>query len=162
MYAWTHVLRNTGSPPLSRKRGAERREREGDREPGEPRRGTPNRSKVAWFKPSDKRVPRIAIPTERAPPDFIDNFETYANKLSVACIKVAFDGLRVDFTLILLPASSWFFLHPLGSLIAEPSLKSLGGSGLEAGTSALLKNCKLLTEDLSDNALKCLSQLPLT
>jgi protein SSD1 len=45
------------------------------------------RPKIVWFKPTDKRVPLIAIPTEQAPPDFVQNSEGYADKLFVACIK---------------------------------------------------------------------------
>ena len=67
------------------KQEAERREREGDRG-DEPRRPI-ERPKIVWFKPTDKRVPLIAIPTEQAPPDFVQNSEAYANKLFVACIK---------------------------------------------------------------------------
>ena len=68
------------------KQEAERREREGDR--GEDTKAQPiERPKIVWFKPTDKRVPLIAIPTEQAPPDFVQNSEAYANKLFVACIK---------------------------------------------------------------------------
>ena len=67
------------------KQEAERREREGDKG-DEPRRPI-ERPKIVWFKPTDKRVPLIAIPTEQAPPDFVQNSEAYANKLFVACIK---------------------------------------------------------------------------
>ncbi|KAM9886944.1 hypothetical protein OXX79_013923, partial [Metschnikowia pulcherrima] len=48
---------------------------------------TPKAPKIVWFKPTDKRVPLIAIPTEQAPRDFVDNHEKYADQLFIASIK---------------------------------------------------------------------------
>ncbi|CAG8725805.1 4488_t:CDS:2, partial [Acaulospora morrowiae] len=45
------------------------------------------RPKIVWFKPTDKRVPLIAIPTEQAPQDFVENHQSYSQQLFVACIK---------------------------------------------------------------------------
>lgn len=59
--------------------------------------------KIAWFKPTDKKVPLIAIPTELAPKDFVENADSYADKLFVASIKRW-------------PITS---LHPFGILAAE-------------------------------------------
>lgn len=59
--------------------------------------------KIVWFKPTDKKVPLIAIPTEQAPNDFVENHELYSNKLFVASIKRW-------------PITS---LHPFGTLISE-------------------------------------------
>ncbi|VDB97828.1 unnamed protein product [Peniophora sp. CBMAI 1063] len=53
--------------------------------------------------PRDKRVPLIAIPTEQAPPYYVQNSEAYANKRFVACIKRH-------------PVNC---LHPFGTLIEE-------------------------------------------
>ncbi|KAI6164911.1 SSD1 protein [Pisolithus thermaeus] len=118
---------------------AERREREGDRGE-EPKRGPVERPKIVWFKPTDKRVPLIAIPTEQAPADFVENSEAYANKLFVACIKRH-------------PISS---LHPFGTLVEE-----LGPIGdVEVETSALLKDCNFPTEEFSDSVIKCLPPTP--
>ena len=62
----------------------ERLEREGDRaKKDEPE----ARPKIVWFKPTDKRVPLIAIPTEQAPTDFIDDPDAYIDRLFVATIK---------------------------------------------------------------------------
>ncbi|SCU87920.1 LADA_0E07030g1_1 [Lachancea dasiensis] len=63
----------------------------------------PNKPKIVWFKPTDKKVPLIAIPTEQAPKDFVENSEKYANKLFVASIKRW-------------PITS---LHPFGTLVSQ-------------------------------------------
>ncbi|CCE62821.1 hypothetical protein TPHA_0D01820 [Tetrapisispora phaffii CBS 4417] len=59
--------------------------------------------RIVWFKPTDKKVPLLAIPTEFAPKDFVDNSDKYADKLFVASIKRW-------------PITS---LHPFGILISE-------------------------------------------
>lgn len=59
--------------------------------------------KIVWFKPTDKKVPLIAIPTELAPKDFVENADKYADKLFVASIKRW-------------PITS---LHPFGILVSE-------------------------------------------
>ncbi len=85
LFSGTLGLLRPSSAATKEKQEAERREREGDRG-DEPRRPI-DRPKIVWFKPTDKRVPLIAIPTEQAPSDFIQNPEAYSNKLFVACIK---------------------------------------------------------------------------
>lgn len=64
---------------------------------------TPRVPKIVWFKPTDKKVPLIAIPTEQAPKDFVENHEKYANELFVSSIKRW-------------PITS---LHPFGTLISK-------------------------------------------
>ncbi|QLG70491.1 hypothetical protein HG535_0A04310 [Zygotorulaspora mrakii] len=59
--------------------------------------------KIVWFKPTDKKVPLIAIPTELAPKDFVENADKYSDKLFVASIKRW-------------PITS---LHPFGILVSE-------------------------------------------
>jgi protein SSD1 len=86
LFSGTLGLLRPSSAATKEKQEAERREREGDRG-DEPRRGPIERPKIVWFKPTDKRVPLIAIPTEQAPPDFVQNSEAYVDKLFVACIK---------------------------------------------------------------------------
>lgn len=86
LFSGTLGLLRPSSAATKEKQEAERREREGDRG-DEPRRGPIERPKIVWFKPTDKRVPLIAIPTEQSPPDFVQNSEAYVNKLFVACIK---------------------------------------------------------------------------
>ena len=73
-----------------------------DRKSGnEPSVQTPKAPKIVWFKPTDKKVPLIAIPTEQAPRDFVENHEKYADQLFVASIKRW-------------PITS---LHPFGTLV---------------------------------------------
>lgn len=141
LFSGTLGLLRPSSAATKEKQEAERREREGDR--GEDLRRAPTeRPKIVWFKPTDKRVPLIAIPTEQAPPDFVQNADLYGNKLFVACIKRH-------------PISS---LHPFGTLVEE-----LGPIGdVEVETSALLKDCNFPTEDFTDNVLKCLPPVPWT
>ncbi|KAG6816929.1 hypothetical protein H0H87_001631 [Tephrocybe sp. NHM501043] len=141
LFSGTLGLLRPSSAATKEKQEAERREREGDRG-DEPRRAPIERPKIVWFKPTDKRVPLIAIPTEQAPPDFVQNSEAYVDKLFVACIKRH-------------PISS---LHPFGTLVEE-----LGPIGdIEVETSALLKDCNFPTEDFTENVLKCLPPLPWT
>ncbi|KAH9077184.1 SSD1 protein [Lactarius deliciosus] len=140
LFSGTLGLLRPSSAATKEKQEAERREREGDRG-DEPRRPI-DRPKIVWFKPTDKRVPLIAIPTEQAPPDFVQNSEGYSNKLFVACIKRH-------------PISS---LHPFGTLVEE-----LGPIGdIEVETSALLKDSNFPTEDFSESVLKCLPPMPWT
>lgn len=85
LFSGTLGLLRPSSAATKEKQEAERREREGDR--GDDRRTPIERPKIVWFKPTDKRVPLIAIPTEQAPPDFVQNSEAYTERLFVACIK---------------------------------------------------------------------------
>lgn len=64
---------------------------------------TPRTPKIVWFKPTDKRVPLIAIPTEQAPRDFVENHEKYSDLLFIASIKRW-------------PITS---LHPFGTLVCK-------------------------------------------
>lgn len=80
------VLRPSSAATAARQEN-ERREREGvdlRSAPSGPPQPPP---RIVWFRSSDKRVPLIAIPTEQAPPDFVENSEAYADKIFVACIK---------------------------------------------------------------------------
>ncbi|KAI9246673.1 hypothetical protein BDA99DRAFT_609485 [Phascolomyces articulosus] len=43
--------------------------------------------RIVWFKPTDKRVPLIAIPVEQAPPGFIESSQQFENKLFLGSIK---------------------------------------------------------------------------
>lgn len=87
LFSGTLGLLRPSSAATKEKQEAERREREGDRGEDLRRTAPAERPKIVWFKPTDKRVPLIAIPTEQAPPDFVQNAEAYANRLFVACIK---------------------------------------------------------------------------
>ncbi|RSH85671.1 hypothetical protein EHS25_003812 [Saitozyma podzolica] len=120
------VLRPS-SAATKEKQELERREREGDKAKKEE---SGERPKIVWFKPTDKRVPLIAIPTEQAPADFIDHPDAYVDRLFVATIKRW-------------PITS---LHPFGTLVEE--LGPIGDAEVE--TSALLKDCNFPTEEFSD------------
>ncbi|CAH1759149.1 3396_t:CDS:10 [Entrophospora sp. SA101] len=100
------------------------------------------RPKIVWFKPTDKRVPLIAIPTEQAPLDFVENHQNYAQKLFVACIKRW-------------PITS---LHPFGTLVSQ--LGEIGDIDVE--TQALIRDNNISTEEFNENVLKCLPQVPWT
>jgi len=98
------------------------------------------RPKIVWFKPTDKRVPLIAIPTEQAPSDFVENHNQYAQQLFVACIKRW-------------PITS---LHPFGTLVTQ--IGEIGG--IEVETEALLKDNNVISEEFSENVMKCLPVTP--
>lgn len=92
------------------------------------------RPKIVWFKPTDKRVPLIAIPTEQAPRDFVEKHAEYANKIFVACIKRW-------------PITS---LHPFGTLVEQ-----LGDAGdLRVETDALLRDNNFGPDEFSDAIIK--------
>jgi protein SSD1 len=134
------VLRPS-SAATKEKQDAERRERGGDdAEVENHSRKNNDRPKIVWFKPTDKRVPLIAIPTEQAPKDFIDKPDAYADRLFVATIKRW-------------PITS---LHPFGALVDE--LGSIGD--LETETAALLKDCNFPTEEFQEATMRCLPPVP--
>jgi protein SSD1 len=134
------VLRPS-SAATKEKQDAERRERGGDDAEVESHsRKNNDRPKIVWFKPTDKRVPLIAIPTEQAPKDFIDKPDAYADRLFVATIKRW-------------PITS---LHPFGALVDE--LGSIGD--LETETAALLKDCNFPTEEFQEATMRCLPPVP--
>ncbi|KAI9321452.1 hypothetical protein BX666DRAFT_1851043 [Dichotomocladium elegans] len=43
--------------------------------------------RIVWFKPTDKRVPLIAIPVEQAPQGFLENNQQFENRLFLGSIK---------------------------------------------------------------------------
>jgi protein SSD1 len=47
--------------------------------------------RIVWFKPTDKRVPLIAIPIEQAPEDFVSNTAKYENRLFVVSHQCGYD-----------------------------------------------------------------------
>ncbi|PGH21500.1 hypothetical protein AJ80_03168 [Polytolypa hystricis UAMH7299] len=92
------------------------------------------RPKIVWFKPTDKRVPLIAIPTEQAPRDFVEKHQDYANTIFVACIKRW-------------PITS---LHPFGTLVEQ--LGQMGDVKVE--TDALLRDNNFGADEFSDAVLR--------
>jgi protein SSD1 len=116
------------SQATKEKQEAERAAREGPHSRYQDR--PAERPKIVWFKPTDKRVPLIAIPTEQAPKDFVERHQEYANKIFVACIKRW-------------PITS---LHPFGTLV-----ETLGEMGdLKVETDALLRDNNFGPDEFSE------------
>ncbi|KAL7332915.1 hypothetical protein PS15p_201892 [Mucor circinelloides] len=65
--------------PSNKRKGGDDQQHQQQRDSSVPR--------IIWFKPTDKRVPLIAIPVEQAPPGFIENSESFENKLFLGSIK---------------------------------------------------------------------------
>lgn len=133
MFSGTLGLLRPSSQATKEKQEAERQAREGSNSHRQPERQQ-ERPKIVWFKPTDKRVPLIAIPTEQAPKDFVDKHQSYADQIFVACIKRW-------------PITS---LHPFGTLVEQ-----LGTAGdLKVETDALLRDNNFGPDDFSDAVLK--------
>ena len=128
MFSGSLGLLRPSSQATKEKQEAERQARDGGGNFRQERQQ--DRPKIVWFKPTDKRVPLIAIPTEQAPRDFVDRHQEYANKIFVACIKRW-------------PITS---LHPFGTLVEQ-----LGDAGdLKVETDALLRDNNFGPDDFSD------------
>jgi protein SSD1 len=133
MFSGTLGLLRPSSQATKEKQEAERQAREGGNASRQPERQQ-DRPKIVWFKPTDKRVPLIAIPTEQAPKDFVDKHQSYADQIFVACIKRW-------------PITS---LHPFGTLAEQ-----LGTAGeLKVETDALLRDNNFGPDDFSDAVIK--------
>lgn len=103
--------------------------------------GKGGRPKIIWFKPTDKKVPLIAIPTEQAPKDFVENHETYADQIFVASIKRW-------------PITS---LHPFGTLVSL--LGPIDDPQVEV--TSILRDNNFQGNEYPDRAVdRCLSELP--
>lgn len=126
-------LLRPSSQATKEKQEAERQNRDGG--PGRHQQDRqPDKPKIVWFKPTDKRVPLIAIPTEQAPRDFVERHQDYASSIFVACIKRW-------------PITS---LHPFGTLVEQ-----LGKMGdLRVETNALLRDNNFGPDEFSDAVLK--------
>ncbi|KAF2486903.1 hypothetical protein BDY17DRAFT_321655 [Neohortaea acidophila] len=134
MFSGTLGLLRPSSQATKEKQEAERQAREGSGNAGRQQDRQQERPKIVWFKPTDKRVPLIAIPTEQAPKDFVERHQDYANKIFVACIKRW-------------PITS---LHPFGTLVEQ-----LGDAGdLKVETDALLRDNNFGPDDFSDAVIK--------
>lgn len=132
MFSGSLGLLRPSSQATKEKQEAERQAREGGNARQQDRQQ--ERPKIVWFKPTDKRVPLIAIPTEQAPKDFVERHQDYANKIFVACIKRW-------------PITS---LHPFGTLVEQ-----LGEAGeLKVETDALLRDNNFGPDEFSDAVIK--------
>jgi protein SSD1 len=99
LFSRTLGLLRPSSATTKEKQEAERREREGvDFHSGQ---REEQRPKIVWHRPTDKRVPLIAIPVDQAPVDFLAAPNKYSSTLFIAGIKRW-------------PIAS---LHPFGTLV---------------------------------------------
>lgn len=131
MFSGNLGLLRPSSQATKEKQEAERAARDGGRHHDNRQQEKP---KIVWFKPTDKRVPLIAIPTEQAPRDFVEKHQDYADRIFVACIKRW-------------PITS---LHPFGTLVEQ-----LGRMGdLKVETDALLRDNNFSNDDFSDAVLR--------
>ncbi|SPN97614.1 related to SSD1 protein [Cephalotrichum gorgonifer] len=128
MFSGTLGLLRPSSQATKEKQEAERAARDGGNSRHHEQRQ--EKPKIVWFKPTDKRVPLIAIPTEQAPRDFVEKHQDYADRIFVACIKRW-------------PITS---LHPFGTLVEQ-----LGKMGdLKVETDALLRDNNFSSDVFSD------------
>ncbi|KAI9802010.1 MAG: hypothetical protein M1825_003066 [Sarcosagium campestre] len=133
MFSGTLGLLRPSSQATKEKQEAERQARDGGSGRHQPDRHQ-DKPKIVWFKPTDKRVPLIAIPTEQAPRDFVEKHQDYANRIFVACIKRW-------------PITS---LHPFGTLVEQ-----LGEMGdLKVETDALLRDNNFGSDDFADAVIR--------
>ncbi|PWY89757.1 cell wall biogenesis protein phosphatase Ssd1 [Aspergillus heteromorphus CBS 117.55] len=134
MFSGTLGLLRPSSQATKEKQEAERLARDGGHGGRQQQDRQQDKPKIVWFKPTDKRVPLIAIPTEQAPRDFVEKHQDYANRIFVACIKRW-------------PITS---LHPFGTLVEQ-----LGEMGdLRVETEALLRDNNFGSDEFSDAVLK--------
>ncbi|KAF9439277.1 hypothetical protein BGZ76_006006 [Entomortierella beljakovae] len=124
----------SGTLTIMRPSGSKKSDRKNKDDEDQPR--------IVWFKPTDKRVPLIAIPIDQAPADFVENHAAYLHKLFVATIKRW-------------PLSS---LHPFGQL--ERELGDIGN--IEIETEALLADNNVTTTPFGEKVEKCLPEIPWT
>lgn len=133
MFSGTLGLLRPSSQATKEKQEAERAARDGGHGRHQDNRSQ-EKPKIVWFKPTDKRVPLIAIPTEQAPRDFVEKHHDYADRIFVACIKRW-------------PITS---LHPFGTLVEQ-----LGRMGdLKVETDALLRDNNFSSDEFSDAVLR--------
>ena len=98
--------------------------------------------KIVWFKPIDKKVPLIAIPTEQAPKDFVENHDKYANQTFIASIKRW-------------PITS---LHPFGTLVAR--LGATDDAAVEV--ESILRDNNFMCDEYIDGQEKYMMDFPNT
>lgn len=133
MFSGTLGLLRPSSQATREKQEAERQARDGNSGRHQDNRQQ-DKPKIVWFKPTDKRVPLIAIPTEQAPRDFVEKHQDYAQSIFVACIKRW-------------PITS---LHPFGTLV-----ELLGKMGdLKVETEALLRDNNFASDEFSDAVIR--------
>lgn len=134
MFSGNLGLLRPSSQATKEKQEAERAARDGGRQHDNRQ---PDKPKIVWFKPTDKRVPLIAIPTEQAPKEFVEKHQDFADRIFVSCIKRW-------------PITS---LHPFGTLVEQ-----LGKMGeLSVETDALLRDNNFSNDTFSDAVIRSLT-----
>ncbi|KAL2315007.1 Ribonuclease II family protein [Schizosaccharomyces pombe] len=96
--------------------------------------------KIVWFKPSDKRIPLIAISSDQVPPTFFTNNDDFKDKVFLAGIKRW-------------PTTS---LHPFGTLYE--SIGTIGNPKVEY--KAILHDFSCHTYDFPESLSHCVKRLP--
>ncbi|KAL7316290.1 hypothetical protein PS15m_005403 [Mucor circinelloides] len=96
--------------------------------------------RIVWFKATDKRVPLIAIPIEQVPQDFVENNESYKNRLFVGSIKRW-------------PITS---LHPFGTLERELGILT----DLDVQIKAILADNNVSDVPFTDAVMECVPPSP--
>lgn len=133
----------SGTLGLLRPSQAAKREKEKEEKGSETGNNNNNhRPKIVWFKPIDKKVPLIAIPTEQAPKDFIENHEKYANQTFIASIKRW-------------PITS---LHPFGTLVSR--LGATDDKSVEV--ESILRDNNFMCDEYIDGEEKYMLDFPTT
>ncbi|KAI8337432.1 hypothetical protein BC941DRAFT_513290 [Chlamydoabsidia padenii] len=128
------------SGTLTLRRPNNKRAQEENQENGQDNNKITEAPRIVWFKAVDKRVPLIAIPIEQAPTDFVEDNESYAERLFVSSIKRW-------------PITS---LHPFGTLERE-----LGHIfKLDVQTMAILADNNVTHTEFSEQVNKCLPSIP--
>ncbi|RUS28502.1 hypothetical protein BC938DRAFT_481810 [Jimgerdemannia flammicorona] len=130
------LLRPNNKRALEEKAADEAKKTEGEDENSNKK----ENPRIVWFKPTDKRVPLIAIPIEQAPEGFVQKHEDYTERLFVGSIKRW-------------PITS---LHPFGTLERELGLVG----NIDNETQALLADNNVHDVEFADAVLKCLPLLP--
>ncbi|KAG0169471.1 hypothetical protein DFQ30_003597 [Apophysomyces sp. BC1015] len=99
-----------------------------------------NAPRIVWFKPTDKRVPLIAIPVEQAPVGFLENCKQFEKRLFLGSIKRW-------------PITS---LHPFGVLENEVGPVQ----DLKVQFKSILADNNFPSQGFSEAVMRCLPQTP--
>jgi exoribonuclease R len=124
--------------------------------------------RIVWFKPSDKRVPLIAIPIEQVPENFVTDSEDYQQRLFVVSYRMPdfYNDEQKRYKYLFLfflnqgsikrwPITS---LHPFGVLERQIGLVS----DITVQTQALLADNNVTDSEFSEAVMNCLPELPWT
>lgn len=91
MHRTLTLLRPNNKRALEEKAADEAKRTEGEDESGNKK----ENPRIVWFKPTDKRVPLIAIPIEQAPDGFVQKHEDYTERLFVVRVEILLNRWHV-------------------------------------------------------------------